>query len=127
MCSSCRGSSRTWSTRGSTRRWRGSCRAWPTAAAAVGCAQAIGEAIRALQLEIRAGVHTGEVEFDGPKARGMAVRIGARVMSTAGPGDVLVSSTVKDLAAGSGLVFQDAGEHELKGAPDRWHMYRVMG
>ena len=58
--------------------------------------------------------------------RGIAVHIGARVASLAGPGEVLVSSTVKDLTAGSGLVFEDAGEHELKGVPDRWRLYRVL-
>jgi class 3 adenylate cyclase len=95
-------------------------------AAAVRCAQAIGGALRPLDLEIRAGVHTGEVELDGPRVRGIAVHIGARVMSLAGPGEVLASSTVKDLTAGSGLVFEDAGEHELKGVPDRWRLYRVV-
>jgi class 3 adenylate cyclase len=58
--------------------------------------------------------------------RGLAVHIGARVAGLAGAGEVLVSSTVKDLVAGSGLVFEDAGEHELKGVPDRWRLYRVM-
>jgi class 3 adenylate cyclase len=95
-------------------------------AAAVRCAQAIGGALRPLDLEIRAGVHTGEVELDGPRVRGIAVHIGARVMSLAGPGEVLASSTVKDLTAGSGLVFEDAGEHELKGVPDRWRLHRVV-
>jgi class 3 adenylate cyclase len=95
-------------------------------AAAVRCAQAIGGALRPLDLEIRAGVHTGEVELDGPRVRGIAVHIGARVMSLAGPGEVLASSTVKDLTAGSGLVFEDAGEHDLKGVPDRWRLYRVV-
>jgi class 3 adenylate cyclase len=95
-------------------------------AAAVRCAQAIGGALRPLDLEIRAGVHTGEVELDGPRVRGIAVHIGARVMSLAGPGEVLASSTVKDLTAGSGLLFEDAGEHELKGVPDRWRLYRVV-
>jgi class 3 adenylate cyclase len=95
-------------------------------AAAVRCAQAIGGALRPLDLEIRAGVHTGEVELDGPRVRGIAVHIGARVMSLAGPGEVLASSTVKDLTAGSGLLFEDAGEHELQGVPDRWRLYRVV-
>jgi class 3 adenylate cyclase len=95
-------------------------------AAAVGCATSIGAAIRSLELEIRAGVHTAELEFDGPNVRGIAVHIGARVMSLAGPGEVLVSSTVKDLVAGSGIAFEDAGEHELKGVPDRWRIYRVV-
>jgi class 3 adenylate cyclase len=72
-------------------------------------------------------VHTGEVESIDSKVGGLAVVIGARVGALAGPSEVLVSQTVKDLTAGSGLVFEDAGEHELKGVPDRWHLYRVMG
>jgi class 3 adenylate cyclase len=95
-------------------------------ARAVRCAQAIREAIDPLGLEIRAGAHTGEIELAGEEIRGIAVHIGARVASLAQPGEVLVSSTVKDLVAGSGLVFEDAGEHELKGVPDRWHLYRVV-
>jgi class 3 adenylate cyclase len=95
-------------------------------AAAVRCAKAIGSAILPLELEMRAGVHTAELEFDGPRVLGIAVHIAARVMSLAGAGEVLVSSTVKDLVAGSGLAFQDAGEHELKGVPDRWRLYRVV-
>ncbi len=63
--------------------------------------------------------------MDG-KVGGIAVHIGARVSAEAAPGEVLVSSTVKDLTAGSGLAFEDAGEHELKGVPDRWHLYRVV-
>jgi len=94
-------------------------------AAAVRCALAVGEAVRPLGLEVRAGVHTGELEIAGNDIRGMAVHIGARVMSLAQPSEVLVSSTVKDLAAGSGIVFEDRGAHELKGVPDRWHLYRV--
>jgi len=76
-------------------------------------------------VEIRAGVHTGEVELEGDDVRGIAVHIGARISALAGPAEVLVSSTVKDLTAGSGLVFEDAGEHELKGVPETWHLYRV--
>jgi class 3 adenylate cyclase len=95
-------------------------------AVAVRCARAIADAIRPLGLEIRAGVHTGEVETDGSKIRGMAVHIAARVMSLSGPSEVFVSSTVKDLTAGSGLDFEDTGEHGLKGVPDRWHVYRVL-
>jgi class 3 adenylate cyclase/alpha-beta hydrolase superfamily lysophospholipase len=96
-------------------------------ASAVRCAQEIGAAIRPLGLEIRSGVHTGELELVGSEVRGIAVHIGARVMSLAGPSEVMVSSTVKDLSPGSGLVFEDAGEHELKGVPDRWALYRVVG
>jgi class 3 adenylate cyclase len=95
-------------------------------ARAVRCAQAIGEGIRPLGIEIRAGCHTGEVELVGNLVQGVAVHIGARVAALAGDGDVLVSSTVKDLVAGSGLSFEDAGEHELKGVPDRWRLYRVV-
>jgi len=88
------------------------------------CAQAIGDSLRELGLEIRAGCHTGEIELDGDSVLGIAVHIGALITSMAGPGEVLVSSTVKDLVAGSGLVFEDRGEHELKGVPDRWHLPR---
>ncbi len=91
----------------------------------VRCAQAIGEVVHPLGLEIRAGLHTGEVELSGDDVHGIAVHIGARVGALAGASEVLVSSTVKDLVAGSGLTFEDAGEHELKGVPDRWHLYRV--
>ncbi len=95
-------------------------------ARAVRCAQAIGERVRDIGIEIRAGVHVGEIELVGDDIRGIAVHIGARVAALAGPGEVLVSSTVKDLVAGSGLTFEDAGEHELRGVPDRWRLYRVM-
>lgn len=78
-------------------------------------------------LQIRVGLHTGEVETIDDKAGGLAVAIGARVASLAGPDEVLVSSTVRDLVAGSGLLFEDAGEHELKGVPDRWRLYKVIG
>ena len=82
---------------------------------------------RPLGIEVRAGVHTGEVEtIDGKGRRDRASSIGARVGAQAGPSEVLVSQTVKDLVAGSGLTFEDAGEHELKGVPDRWHLYRVV-
>jgi class 3 adenylate cyclase len=94
-------------------------------ARAVRCANAIGEAVADLGIRIRAGVHTGEVELEGDAVRGIAVHIGARVAALAGPSEVLVSQPVKDLVVGSGLVFEDAGEHELKGVPDRWHLYRV--
>ena len=90
------------------------------------CAQAIGEAVRSLGIDIRAGLHAGEVETIAGKVGGMAVHIGARVEALATANEVLVSSTVKDLVAGSGLAFEDAGEHELKGVPDRWHLYRVV-
>ena len=95
-------------------------------ARAVRCAMAAVEAVRPLGIEIRAGVHTGEVETIDAKAGGIAVIIGARISASARASEVLVSSTVKDLVAGSGLSFEDAGEHELKGVPDRWHLYRVI-
>jgi class 3 adenylate cyclase len=94
-------------------------------ARAVRCASAITQAVRSLGLEIRAGLHTGEIEMVGEDVRGVAVHIGARVAALAGASEVFVSQTVKDLVAGSGLSFEDAGEHELKGVPDRWHLYRV--
>jgi class 3 adenylate cyclase len=94
-------------------------------ARAVRCAQELAEAMRSLGLEIRAGCHTGEVELDGDEVRGIAVHIGARVAAIAGPSEVLVSRTVRDLVSGSGLAFEDRGEHALKGVPDRWHLFRV--
>ena len=96
-------------------------------ARAVRCARSIVDAVAPLGIEVRAGVHTGEVETIDGKVGGMAVVIGARVGASAGPSEVLVSQTVKDLVAGSGLAFEDAGEHELKGVPDRWRLYRVTG
>ena len=95
-------------------------------ARAVRCAEAIVEAVAPLGIEVRAGIHTGEVELVGNKIEGIAVHTGARVAAKAAPSEVLVSQTVKDLVAGSGLVFEDRGEHELKGVPDRWRLYRVV-
>jgi class 3 adenylate cyclase len=95
-------------------------------ARAVRCAQAIRQALEPLGIQIRAGCHTGEVQTIDGKVGGLAVIIGARVGAQAGPSEILVSSTVKDLVAGSGLVFAEAGEHELKGVPDRWRLYRVV-
>ena len=95
-------------------------------ARAVTCAVAIADAVRPLGIEVRAGVHTGEIETIAGKPGGLPVVIGSRVMATAAPSEVLVSQTVKDLVAGSGLTFEDAGEHELKGVPDRWRLYRVV-
>jgi class 3 adenylate cyclase len=92
---------------------------------AIECACAIRDAVRALGIEVRAGLHTGEIEVRGDDVAGMAVHIGARVSALAGPGEVLVSSTVKDLVAGSGIDFEDRGEHELKGVPGSWHLYSV--
>ncbi len=95
-------------------------------ARAVRCAVAIGEATQSLRLEVRAGVHTGEIELIGDDVGGVAVAIGARVAASAGANQVWTSSTVKDLTAGSGLTFEDVGEHELKGVPERWRLYRVV-
>ena len=82
--------------------------------------------MKTLGIEVRAGLHTGEVRVRRRDVAGLGVAIGARVGAKAGASEVLVSQTVKDLVAGSGLVFEDAGEHELKGVPDRWHLYRVV-
>jgi pimeloyl-ACP methyl ester carboxylesterase len=94
-------------------------------ARAVACAVSIREAARALGLQIRFGLHTGELELVGTEIRGIAVHTGARVAAKAGPGEVLTSSTVKDLVAGSGLEFEDRGSHELKGVPGEWRLYAV--
>jgi class 3 adenylate cyclase len=94
-------------------------------ARAIRCAQAIIEGVHALDLELRAGLHTGECDLLDGKVAGIAVHTGARVASEAAPGEVLVSSTVKDLVAGSGLNFQDRGTHELKGVPGEWRLFAV--
>jgi pimeloyl-ACP methyl ester carboxylesterase/plasmid stabilization system protein ParE len=92
-------------------------------ARAVRCALSLADAVRPLGLEIRAGVHTGEIELAGEDIRGLAVHIGARIAALAGAGEVLVSRTVRDLVAGSGLTFQDRGTHVLKGVPDEWQVF----
>ncbi len=94
-------------------------------ARAVRCAQAIEERVQTVGLAIRAGVHTGEIEITPEGPSGISVHIGARVAALAGSNEVWASSTVRDLTAGSGLVFEDVGEHELKGVPDPWRLYRV--
>ncbi|HEX9416779.1 MAG TPA: adenylate/guanylate cyclase domain-containing protein [Gaiellaceae bacterium] len=96
-------------------------------ARAIRCAAAIGESLRELGLDVRAGLHTGECELVDDKVAGIAVSIGARVAAQAGPGEVLVSQTVKDLVAGSGLEFEDRGAAELKGVPGEWRLYAVAG
>jgi class 3 adenylate cyclase len=96
-------------------------------ARAIRCACAIRESLSELGLEIRAGLHTGECELLDGKVAGIAVSIGARVAAEAGPGEVLVSQTVKDLVAGSGLAFEDRGAAELKGVPGDWRLYAVAG
>jgi pimeloyl-ACP methyl ester carboxylesterase len=95
-------------------------------ARAIRCACAIRDAVRGLGLAVRVGVHTGECEVVGEKLEGIAVHTGARVASQAGAGDVLVSQTVKDLVAGSGIVFEERGERELKGVPGTWRLYAVV-
>ncbi len=94
-------------------------------ARAVRCARVLRDAVRALGIEIRAGLHTGEVELLGDGLAGVAVHIGQRVLAEAQPGEVLVSSTVKDLTAGSDLEFEDRGLHALKGVPDEWRLFAV--
>ena len=96
-------------------------------ARAITCAQRIIEALEPTGLTVRAGVHTGEVETINGKVGGLSVVIGARIGALAGPSEILVSRTVKDLVAGSHLSFEDAGEHELKGVPDRWQLFRTVG
>jgi len=94
-------------------------------ARAIRCASAIRNAVRQLGIEIRAGLHTGEVEVLDQDLGGIAVHTGARVVAEAGPGEVLVSSTVKDLVAGSGIEFEDRGTHILKGVPGEWRLFVV--
>ncbi len=89
------------------------------------CACAISDGVRPLGIEVRAGLHTGEVELMANSVGGIAVHIGARVAAHAGPGEVLVSSTVKDLVAGSGIRFEDQGAHALKGVPGEWRLFAV--
>jgi class 3 adenylate cyclase len=95
-------------------------------ARAIRCARASVEAVRGSGLDIRAGVHTGECEVVGDKLAGVAVHIGARVASKAGPGEVLVSGTVHDLVAGSGIALEDRGSAELKGVPGKWRLFAVL-
>ena len=92
---------------------------------AIECALAIRAALRALDIEVRAGIHTGEIEVRGDDLAGLTVHIGARVSGLAGPGEVLVSSTVKDLVVGSSVEFSERGEHELKGVPGTWRLFAV--
>jgi class 3 adenylate cyclase len=94
-------------------------------ARAIRCAQAIAASVKSLGIEVRAGLHTGEVEVRGEDVTGMGVNIAARVMDAAGPGEVVASSTVKDLVAGSGLRFADRGPHDLRGVPGEWRLFAV--
>ena len=96
-------------------------------ARAIRCASAIHAFMRGIGLEVRAGLHTGECELFGDKVAGVAVHTGARVAAAARPGEVLVSQTVKDLVAGSGIEFEERGAHVLKGVPGEWNLYAVAG
>ena len=96
-------------------------------ARAIRCASAISEGVRSLGIEVRTGVHTGECEVMGDKISGIAVHTGARVAAQAAPSEVLVSGTVKDLVAGSGLKFEDRGSRPLKGLPGEWRLFAVTG
>jgi class 3 adenylate cyclase len=95
-------------------------------ARAIRCALNIRDAVRQLGIEIRAGLHTGECELMADKVTGIAVHIGARVLSRAGPSEVVVSSTTKDLVAGSRIAFQDRGTHMLKGVSGEWRLFAVI-
>jgi class 3 adenylate cyclase len=90
---------------------------------AIECAFAIRDTLKALNIDVRAGIHTGEIEVRGDRLAGLTVNIGARVSALAGTGEVLVSSTVKDIVAGSGVELVDRGEHRLKGVPGTWHLF----
>ncbi len=94
-------------------------------ARAIRCARAIVETVEALGIKIRAGLHTGECEVRGNDLGGLAVHIAARVGAIAGPGEVLVSGTVKDLVVGSDIAFHERGEHQLKGVPGTWKLFAV--
>jgi len=96
-------------------------------ARAIRCALEVRDSLRELGLDVRAGVHTGEVERPrGDKPRGIAVHLGARVVGCAAPGEVLVTATTRDLVAGSGLEFEDRGEHQLKGISEAWHLFTAV-
>jgi class 3 adenylate cyclase len=94
-------------------------------ARAIRCAAAVRDRLREVGVEVRIGLHSGEVELRGSDVGGIAVNIGARVAALGSGGDVLVSSTVRDLVAGSGIGFSDRGEHALKGVRDRWRLFAV--
>jgi class 3 adenylate cyclase len=97
-----------------------------TPSAAIACADEIVSAVRVLGIEVRAGIHAGEVELRGADVAGMAVHIGARVAALAGPSEVLVSSTVRDIVTGSRRTFTERGEHQLKGVPGQWRLYALV-
>ncbi|RJQ83607.1 MAG: hypothetical protein C4519_06455 [Desulfobacteraceae bacterium] len=95
-------------------------------AQALRCAMAIRKTSKEMNLSVRIGVHIGECEAIGGKLAGIAVHIGARILSKAEPDEIVVSQTIKDLVAGSGINFKDIGVHQLKGVPEQWHLYRVF-
>ena len=95
-------------------------------ARAISAAHSIIEALSPLGIVVRSGLHTGEIEIVDDDVAGLAVHIGARIASLASPGEVLVSRTVKDLVAGSGIKFEDRGVHSLKGIPDEWQVYAAV-
>lgn len=95
-------------------------------ARAIHCAEAIVDGVRSMGLEVRAGLHAGECEIADNKVAGITVVIGSRIASLAAPSEILVSRTVRDLVAGSGIVFDDHGEHQLKGVPETWRLYAVV-
>ena len=115
--------------RGNEVKWTGDgfLAAFDRPARAIQCALTIVSTVRALGIEVRAGIHTGEVDFVKNDIRGIAVHIASRVADLANGGDVVVSRTVKDLVAGSGISFQDYGTHELKGVPEQWKLFRASG
>jgi class 3 adenylate cyclase len=94
-------------------------------ARAIRCASAIRDAASGMHLDVRVGLHTGEIEIRGDDIGGMAVHIGQRVSTLAQPNEIMVSSTVKDLVAGSGIEFEDRGDHKLKGVPGPWRVFAV--
>ena len=98
-----------------------------TASRAIGCGRAVTESVRPLGLQVRAGLHTGECERVQGKVRGIAVHTAARLSRLARPGEVLVTSTVRDVVAGAGICFEERGAHDLKGVPGRWQLYAVAG
>src|SRR5436309_8848134 len=93
--------------------------------AAVSCAASVVEQVRSLGIEVRAALHMGECEVLGKKVSGIAVHVAARILGLAGPGEVLVSATVRDLVAGSGFTFEDRGRHQLKGLPTEWPVFAL--
>jgi class 3 adenylate cyclase len=97
-----------------------------TGADALRCASESVRSVQELGIDVRVGLHTGEVERVGSAVRGIAVHIGARVMSAAGPAEILVTSTLRELTSGGGFAFEDAGEHALRGIEGSWHLFRLV-